>query len=204
MIQTVNIADLAGHVRGLTKDRKRAGIQAMRTALLQRGRVIIREEIDATKPHPPFDRGEYARSWRVINIPNGVRIYSTSPYAAVINGGRRPGKLPNIQALIGWAKRHGIGEVVFSDKETSYRRQFMKTARALGSFAAAMAKAGLKERKAKQGEQAVLSAAFAIAMSIKKNGIPAKHVFDRASQRLVDICRAAFHTGVSGAEGNVA
>jgi hypothetical protein len=159
VIQSVNLADLGMHVRTMTKERHAAAVQAVRMTMKTRGRIVVSEEIKATKP-APFDRGNYDRSWKASDIPNGGRLASSSPYASTIDDGRRPGTLPNVQALVGWAKRHGM--------------------------------------------ENPKSAAWAIAIAIKRRGIPAKHVFARAKVRLIEACRAAARLAISGAKGNVA
>lgn len=162
MIRKVNIRDLAGFVSKMPKERHAAAVRATRRTLRQRGCVVVREEINATQPHQPMDRGAYLRSWQVIDIQDGVRIFSTSPYASVIDHGRRPGfgvGRAGIEALMGWARRHGLG-----DRD--------------------------------QGK----GAAFAIAASIKKGGLPAKHVFERAANRLIKECRTAVRQAISGVE----
>ena len=153
MIQTVNIADLGGWVRNLSKERHAAAVGAVRLTMKERGRPIVSEEIKATKPIP-FDRGDYDRSWKATDIVDGARMASGSAYASVIDDGRRPGTMPNIQALVGWAQRHG--------SEDPKR------------------------------------AAWAIAIAIKRRGLPAKHVFQRAKVRIIAACRAAAHLAISG------
>jgi hypothetical protein len=146
MMRTVHIRNLVGYVRGIPPACHAAMVSAVRRTVKQRGRVIVDQEINATRPYPPVDRGSYRRSWHVIDIPNGVRIASTSPYASVIDHGRRPGSWSNIQALTTWVKRHGM-----------------------------------------DGDPR--SIAFAIAAAIKKRGLPAKKVFERAAKRLIAECR---------------
>ena len=110
MIRHVQLKDLGGYLSKIPRERHAAAVKAVRRTLRGQGRVIIREEINASKPIP-FDRGEYTRSWEAIPIEDGGRIYSKSPYASVIDRGRRPGfgvGKAGIQALMGWAQRHGM------------------------------------------------------------------------------------------------
>jgi hypothetical protein len=203
VIGSVNIAQLAGHVRGLTKERHAAAVTAVRLVVKEHGRPIMSETIKATVPSP-FDRGDYDRSWKAISIPNGVRFASSSAYASTIDDGRRPGTMPNVQAIVGWVHRHGLATRAISARESSYRRRFLKTATALGSYARRMAQAGLKERAVRQVEQEERSIAFAVAMAIKKRGTPAKHVFARAKVRLIVLCTDAARFAISGAKESVA
>ena len=155
----------------------------------------MHEEILATKPRPPFDRGEFDRSWKAIPIENGARLYSTSPYAAVISRGRRPGKWPNITALIGWVKRHNLVEKS-PEKAQAW-------ARSKATFMGFLAAQKMTARKTMTDYTAasIKSIAWAIAAKIKRDGIPAKKVFDRASVRLVVELKAAVRSAFAGGEG---
>lgn len=166
MIRRVHVRDLAGYIGKMPKERHAAAVKHVRRTLKQRGRVIVREEINAT-PKIPVDRGEYLRSWQVVDIPDGVRIFSTSPYARVIERGRRPGFWSNIQALIGWVQRHGMQR---------WNSNPGMRARVTGKDAQ-LANAR--------------SIAFAIAAAIKRRGLPARHVFERASKRIIEECKTA-------------
>ena len=203
MIRTVSLRVLGGYVSRIPKERHKAAVRAVRQTMRERGRVIVREEINVTKPRIPFDRGDYTRSWQAVPIDDGCRIFSTCPYASVIDRGRRPGfgvGKAGIQALMGWAHRHGMDVEAVSPREQLIRKRMLKTAAAMGALA--MAKAGIKARKAKQAEDVARVVAFAIAAAIKRRGLPAKLVFDRASKRIVEACRYAAKLAIAGAEFN--
>ena len=157
MMRSVQLRDLGDWARNLPKERHAAAVDAVRKVMNERGRVIVNEEINATTPRRPFDRGDYSRSWFALPIADGGRLYSKDPKASVIERGRRPGTFPPIGPLIGWAHRHGM--------------------------------------------EPAKSAAFAIAVLIKKRGLPAKHVFTRASKRLVVLCTQAARAALSGGGG---
>ena len=108
MMRHVNYRDVAKFIPSIAKSRHVAAVRAIRSTMQTRARVIVREEINATRPNIPVDRGDYLRSWRAENVEDGAKVFSTSPYASVVDGGRRPGTMPNVQALIGWAHRHGM------------------------------------------------------------------------------------------------
>lgn len=58
-----------------------------------------------------FNTGEYRGNWRVSAIENGARIYNPTKQAGIIDGGRRPGALPPLDAIEKWARRRlGLGE----------------------------------------------------------------------------------------------
>lgn len=55
-----------------------------------------------------FDRGGYKRGWKYELVKNfhGVRIFNSSPYASVIEEGRRPGaRQPPTSAILPWVRR---------------------------------------------------------------------------------------------------
>jgi hypothetical protein len=49
--------------------------------------------------------GAYVRRWRSVPLPNGAELINDSPYAPVIEYGRRPGRFPPKGPLIAWIKR---------------------------------------------------------------------------------------------------
>ena len=111
MIRHVQLRDLGGYISRIPRERHAAAVRGVRQTLQQRGRVIVNEEINATKPRPPVDRRTYANSWFTMAIDDGGRIYSKDPKASIVDGGRRPGfgvGKAGIQALMGWAQRHGM------------------------------------------------------------------------------------------------
>lgn len=55
-----------------------------------------------------FDRGGFKRGWRyqLVRDPMGVKIYNSTPYASVIEEGRRPNRRPPpSDALVPWVRR---------------------------------------------------------------------------------------------------
>jgi hypothetical protein len=199
VIRTVHLRDLGGYVSRIPKERHAAAVRGVRRCMRQRGRVIVNEEINATKPRPPVDRRTYANSWETLAIENGCRIYSTDPKASIVDRGRRPGagvSRAGIEALMGWVHRHGMDTVSAPAAQRVARQQMMQ--RALGIRAITKAVA-----KREQVGAAARSIAYAIAGAIKKRGLwmpKGLRVFERASRRIVEECRAAVHMAIAGAE----
>jgi hypothetical protein len=193
-MRTVHHRDLAGFIRKMPKERHAAAVRAIRVTMRTRARVVFHEEILATKPRPPFDRGEFDRSGKVIPIDDGARFFSSSPYASVINRGRRPGTWPNITALMGWVKRHNLVE-----KSPEKARAW---AAAKSTFMGFLAAQRMSARKTMTDYTAasIKSIAWAIAAKIKRDGLPAKKVFDRTSARLVVELKAAVRAAFAGKE----
>ena len=194
MIFHVDIRDLPGYPKKLSAARCQAGIEAIRKTMKERGRVLLQQENRATQPRIPFDRGTFENSGRAISIPFGARFYSTSPYAGVINRGRRPGTWSNIQALIGWVKRKGL---VDNSAEAVSQWSRRKQSGGFMGFLATQKMSAKKTQRA-YGDSAARSIAFAVAAAIKKRGLPAKHVLDRSFDRMIGECRQAFRAAISG------
>jgi hypothetical protein len=192
-IQRISIGALAAHVRELPEKRRQAAIQAIRNAVKMRGEPMIQTAIDAVRPHPPVNTGDYRRRWRAINIPDGARLQNSSAIAGVIEHGRRPGKgvsREGIEALMRWAHLHGMAkDEKVSAREGRRRSELMTSAKALGRYALMMARAGIKERKKTGSVNTLRSVAFAIASAIKRRGLPAKHVLASIAPTLSDFVR---------------
>jgi hypothetical protein len=201
VISTVHLRDLGGYVSRVPKQRYTAAVRAVRQTMQQRGRVIVNEEINATQPRPPVDRRTYANSWFAIAIPGGGRLYSKDLKASIIERGRRPGfgvGRGGIEALMGWAHRHGMDVPASAASNRVARRQMLQ--RMLGQRLL-----NRKVDKREQGEASLRAVAFAIAANIKKRGLwqpKGLRVFERAKKRIVDLCRAAVHLAIAGAEFN--
>lgn len=179
MIRTVHIKDLPGYVRSMPKQRFAAGVKAIRLTMRTCGRRFVSEEIKATSPHPPFDRGSYDRSWQTVNMDGGARFFSTSVYASVIDNGRRPGKWPPFQAILGWVHRKQLAE-----KWGWITAKVRKSRKASAKLDVQAAEKGI---------------AFIVMAAIKRRGLPPKRVFARAAKRLIVACKQAWRSSVANA-----
>ena len=176
MNRTVNIRDLGAWVSSVPRKRHAAVIRAIQRTVQTRGRVMIREEINNTRPHRPFDRGGYQNSWETTKLMDGAKLYSTSPYASVIEHGRRPGTWPNIGAIAEWVKRKGF----VGDRETKGR---------------------FKKCKNWQRDLSAMKVASAIANKIRIHGTEAKNVLTRVIKRLTPEVKSAVRLAIAGVEG---
>ena len=101
----VNIASLPEWAGKLVGRRKADVLAAIRKTVYVAGQQIIQQEIDATKPYKPVDRGDYRRGWKYAELPDGARLYNATVQASVIERGRRPGSMPPLTPLMRWAQR---------------------------------------------------------------------------------------------------
>ena len=133
------LADAARFIVERRKKRMALAVRAVQETVLTRGPQLIQQEIDATTPLP-VDRGTYRRGWKFVRVKEGAEVYATTPYAAIVEDGRRPGKMPPIEPLVGWVKRKGL--------VTGRGKKAQADARgAAFAIARAIAKRGIRGRK---------------------------------------------------------
>lgn len=154
-------------------DKANASVQAaVQRGLLSAGlRTVsyIVNELIPRERRVPVDRGIYRAGWRATKIPGGVYVHNVAPHANFIEHGVpaenvKPGKAM-IDALTEWVKRKGI-------------------VKPKGKSAGAKAALDLEAR----------NVAFAIAMSMKQNGIFNKggglHILSKAKWKIPEFVRA--------------
>jgi hypothetical protein len=99
------------------------------------------------------NQGDYRRAWQAAPHPEGAVLFNPSPYAGVIEFGRRIGKFPPLDAIARWAQRKlRVARVISRGK-----RKGTATTRAM------------TEKEAR-------SAAFPIARAIARRGLRARFV----------------------------
>lgn len=104
----LTLADFAQELGSMSEDMEKAVIKGLRSASAQGVSVVV-EKINKTRPYPPIDTGELARSVESTTLPRGGRISVDAPHAAIIETGTRP-FWPPLQPLMDWAMRKGIAE----------------------------------------------------------------------------------------------
>lgn len=139
----IDIKDWPAYVTKLG-DRARTALQRGLVSGAQRCIPLMQKRTEQAPPASDggrpgaFNTGNYRRHWKVKNVPRGVAVYNDAGYAGVIDGGRRPGRMPNLGAIEAWAKRR-LG---LSDKEAK---------KAAFPIARAIKKRGLKPRQVLSG-----------------------------------------------------
>jgi hypothetical protein len=155
-------------VRGLKK-----------SALYLEGRVVL--EISQSTPRAAVDTGDLRNSVNTTPVSDGAIVSVDAPQAGIMENGRRPGKMPPLQPLMDWVRRHPKLLKPFTRAARKSMRADIRSARRL--VGAAFAKQGIDEAVS---EKAIRSAAFAIARGIAKNGIAPRHYFRKAWDRSID------------------
>lgn len=150
-------------------------IRAVQVEVHTSGLAIVDDTI--ARSHPvPVDRGLYRRSWRVAELPDGASLFNDSPYASIIENGRRPGsKPPPRQPIFDWIMRKGLARLNGPTQRRAGRR--MKA----------------DERSRAWG------LAFVIARSIGKHGQPARLILAKTREFLdVKVAKAAERAMLGG------
>lgn len=130
-------------------------VKVIRETVKLHGPKAVQAEISSLI-RQPVDRGGYKRAFRFEDIPGGATAYNFSPYASIIEHGRRPGaKGPPLQVIIAWLARKRIA------KGTGSR-----------NFATESQYARLR------------SIAYVIARAIKRRGLPALLILEHASKTI--------------------
>lgn len=139
----IDIKDWPAHVAKLG-DRARAALQRGIVSGAQRCIPIMQRRTESAAPASEhgqtgaFNTGNYRRHWKVRQVTRGVAVFNDAGYAGVIDGGRRPGTMPNLGAIEAWARRR-LG---LSEKESK---------RAAYPIARAIKRRGLRPRKVLSG-----------------------------------------------------
>lgn len=105
------IGELAGDLHGAAMRGLRAGAKA--------GVDVVREEIDATSPHPPIATGGMRDSVTYAPTATGVQLYVDSPHAIYMEAGTRP-HFPPIAPLVEWVKVKGLASTEAEARSIAY------------------------------------------------------------------------------------
>lgn len=155
----------------------RAFKPALNRALISAGKRCLPVLVRSTREAPPanpngvgqggaFNTGAYARAWKSTVIPNGVRLFNDSPYAAVIEKGRRAGsRMPPLEAIERWVLRR------LRTKAGTYKRGKRAGQEKLRKFGA--------------DEDLMKAVALQIARAIARRGLRPRLVMGRVMNQLV-------------------
>jgi len=100
--RTIRAADFSAAIRAhLATDTAK-----MRDAALEAMAFAETAAVAATNRLDLVDRGSFKLSWKHNRIPEGAEVRNDSPYAAVIEHGRRPGRPgPPLEPIREWVRR---------------------------------------------------------------------------------------------------
>lgn len=151
---------LAGQLEHDYKAMLKRVVRAVQVEVHTSGLAIVDDEVARARPLP-VDRGTYRRSWQVAEHPDGASLFNDSPYASIIENGRRPGsKMPPVDLIYKWVKRKHIGEM-------HGPRQATGKARFNGRGVEARTKKLQNQRLTERQQRGI---AFVIARAIGKRG----------------------------------
>jgi len=154
-----------------------------RTVKLHGPRLVQAEISELTRP--PVDRGTYRRNFKFEDIPHGAVAYNFTPYAPIIEYGRRRGqKAPPIAAIAAWIRRKGIGEQrgPVGSRVATRGPGSVKVLGGRGQLARqGPAQRVTVARRHRLNERQVMNLAYVIARQIKRRGLPALLILQHAS-----------------------
>lgn len=136
-----------------------------------------KQELARSTQRKAANTGSLARSWLVVPTPRGAVVLNAQVYFGVIEGGRRPGTMPPVDALYIWVKRKLAKEIACEYMQMQTRKRARRKA---GS----RAKPPAYNRKVWMDKRA-RSIAFAIAHKIKKKGTKPRWIYRDLTPRLL-------------------
>lgn len=98
---------LSGAVRSLAKNFDRAVIDALRKTARYGATMAVR--VSSKSSPRPRARGTFERSFLVTKLPDGAALSNTARHGIFVEVGRKPGKMPPIQAIVDWLIAKKIG-----------------------------------------------------------------------------------------------
>ena len=98
---------LGGAVRSLAKRFDGAVIEALRKTARYGATMAV--GVSAKSSPRPRARGTYERSFLVTKLPDGAALSNTARHGIFVEVGRKPGKMPPIQAIVDWLIAKKVG-----------------------------------------------------------------------------------------------
>jgi hypothetical protein len=103
----LNPRQLGGAIRSLAKSFDHAVIDALRKTARYGATAAIR--VSAKSSPRPRALGTFERSFLVTRLPDGAALSNTARHGIFVEVGRKPGKMPPIQAILDWLIAKKIG-----------------------------------------------------------------------------------------------
>lgn len=102
----------ADELGALLEEHLRADTATVRLITLEVATRGIGRAVRATNAAKAVDRGAFKAAWRSVQAPYGAELVNDTPYAGVIEFGRRPNRPgPPLQPIIEWVHRKLRGEI---------------------------------------------------------------------------------------------
>lgn len=93
------------------RKRLEADADLARKAALEAAQRGVADVVEATNKKGVVDTGHYKRSWRAVPTDEGAELVNDTPYASVIEYGRRPGAPgPPVAPILDWVRRKLVPE----------------------------------------------------------------------------------------------
>lgn len=164
MSEVVDIPGFSKKLLKLASQFPDATIKGLQQAGIELQGPQIQRKIAGAKPIP-VDQGQYRATWEHTPTSTGCTVGNPTKHAAVVEIGRKPGKMPPIEPIAHWVYRHGKSFHLAAE------------ARAIRSLAK------LRKRKITKVQSKLEAArmiALMIARKIKARGIEPRYVLKKA------------------------
>jgi len=98
------------------------------------GLAVEQTQRGTARLRPPINNSHYLQGWKAAKLDNGAVLFNDTPYAAVIEHGRRPGsKQPPLAPIAEWLEQKLRGKVKNRKKRLAQARSLaFVVARAIG------------------------------------------------------------------------
>ena len=92
--------ELGPALRRLGRNMNTAAVSALRKTARWGAAEALR--VSATSDPRPRARGTFERSFVVTKLPDGAALSNSAAHAVFVERGRRPGRMPPVQAIVDW------------------------------------------------------------------------------------------------------
>lgn len=176
---TVPYSNIGTRLSEANKARFNRVVKSIRREVHTAGLAIVQDVISREVPIP-VNTANYRRGWQARDLDTGAVIYNDVPYAAIIEGGRRPGaRMPPVQIILDWVRKKRIGNTFIGPIQPTHGPRPSK-----GQGRRLTARQDTVER-----QQWWIS--LQIARAIAKRGIRGRHIMTKTKTRLDPIVQEA-------------
>lgn len=149
--------------------------------LAQRG---VTEAVEVTTALDKVDLGAFRLGWTVIRLDDRIRLENATPYAGIIEYGRRPNRPgPPYLPIFGWVKRKLVGRGQVAPEEAEHVAMLVQRAIHLRGTRPFYILAGVFENIKDRFRGAVVAAIKRKAAKARKAGAASKPKAPRAPNR---------------------
>lgn len=131
MRKVIDVRRLGDELRRLEREAPRAVERGMREGSLMLRGALVQIEIAKADPQP-VDQGQYKGAWGGRDVPGGAIVFNLTKYAAFVERGRRPGRMPPLSPIREWVRRKGLWRQRYRETLAAERRRAAPAIKARG------------------------------------------------------------------------